>query len=241
MTATAVAEVQSAVDAIDNFEDELKALISNNDAPAGVQSLQGRAQETYDRLIELSAAGIRLELNSELRKESNGFMLAAVQQLHRAVKAADDNARMSFVADALIELEAVRHILRDGLDHEPLRTGRQASGEGVLTRGDAVAEIQKWLPRLTQSKQAEILGIGSKEVSRWRNDTAANPASRRAELAVEIVGILRHSWTDEGVARWFEREHPYLDGKRPVDVIEDPDFEHLVLDAARSGRAQTAT
>ena len=59
---------------------------------------------------------------------------------------------------------------------------------------------------------------------------------------IELIGILRHSWTNEGVARWFGRAHPMLDDQTPLSVLDDddPDWEVRLIDAARATRAQTA-
>lgn len=240
MTATHAKRAEAAVAELGDFGREIEALISRNDAPTGTTSVAERAAETRDKLLELSEDGLELELSVDLRQRYAGFVLAAVRALNRFVNTTDEEARIGYATDALIEIEAVRHVLRDGLDHEPVRT-TTPSGSVVLTRADAVAHVERWVPRLTRERQAVILGIDPRDISRWKRDGAASPATRRAELAVEIVGILRHSWTDEGVARWFTRAHPALAERRPVDVIDDEDWEHRLMDAARSGRAQTAT
>lgn len=240
MTVTATETAREAVSKIDDFEQQIRSLITRDNAPTGMKSLSARAEETRDKLLELSGAGIELELSDDLRQQSATYVLAAARDLTRFVKATDDDARLGFATDALIELEAVRHILRDGIDHEPIRTETE-DGAVLLTRRDAIDHVERWLPRLTRDEQAEILGLDAREISRWKNQTAENPASRRAEMAIELVGILRHSWTNEGVARWFKREHPALNGKAPVDVIDEPDWERRIIDAARAGRAQMAT
>lgn len=230
---------ERAVKEITDFEREVRVMITRDGAPAGIEGLAEKAQETRDHLIELSGEGIELELTDALRQQLESHLLAAIRNLTRFVKSPDHDARLEHAVDALIDLEATRHILRDGIDHEPLRS-TDDSGHVLLTRSDAVSHIERWLPRLGREQQASLLGIDARDISRWKGEYAAKPASRQAEMAIELVGVLRHSWTDEGVARWFTRSHPQLDGQRPLDVIEDPDWEQRLLEAARIGRAQTA-
>lgn len=238
MSAQAVG--RGAAEEIEAFERDLRRHIYRADAPAGTGTLRERAAETRDRLLALGRDQIRLELNPQLLSEIRGYLLAATANLNDATgEAASADWQRQRIADALVDLEALRHILRDGIDHEPLRS-TQTDGSSFLTRSGAVDQIGKWLPRLNGEQQAALLGIDARQARRWRDDVG-KPASRRVELVVELVGVLRHSWTDEGVVRWFERPHPMLDGRAPMDLIDDLDWESRVRDAANATRAQTAT
>jgi hypothetical protein len=240
MTTTERTTAREAFDEITAFEDELQALITNDEAPTGATSLKERTAETRDRLLALSQEGIQLELDDELKTELFAYCLSTLHKLTEASGAAEDSeAGRQKVAEALVDLEALRHILRDGIDHEPLRT-LDTGSRHVLSRADAARHVAEWLPRLNVDDQAVLLGLDPRGLRRWRGDEQT-PATRHAELAVELAGILRHSWTDEGVLRWFSRSHPLLEGHAPNDVLDDPDWERRLRDAARAARAQTAT
>ncbi len=241
--------VLSVDEEIDRFEDQLRAYVSRqHDAPAGLATLRELAAETRDRILDLDDAEIELELNDALRLEMRGYILNAVRALVRVRDAATDEQARRFAAEALVDLEATRHILRDAVDHEPLHTAEK-SGEAMLSRADAARHMSEWLPALSRDQQADLLGVEPRSLVRWRKDRE-KPASWRAEMAVELVGVLRHSWTNEGVYRWFLRPHPFLDGRRPIDVLSmtekalqdsDTDWEGRLVDAARGGRAQVAS
>lgn len=232
---------REAFDELTGFERDLQLLVTGDDAPVGDRSLLDRVSETQSRLLELSQDNIQLELSPEQRTELLEYCLATLFKLDSARRAGDDSelARRQ-VAEALLDLEAMRHILRDAIDHEPLRTLRIDDRECALSRSDAVAHTEQWLPRLTAEARAELLGTDARNLRRWK-DARDAPAPRRAELAVDLAGVLRHSWTDEGVLRWFSRPHPMLDGRAPNDVIDDVDWELRIRDAARAARAQSAT
>jgi uncharacterized protein (DUF2384 family) len=240
--ATSVQEIQG-------FEDQLRAYLSQQDsAPEGLESLRDLAVETRTRLLDLDAAEIELELNDALRLEIRGYILNAVRTLLRVPDAETEEQARRYAAEALVDLEATRHILRDAVDHEPLRTASHA-GTPVLSRADAARHMTEWLPRLSREQQAELLGVDPRSLARWRED-ADKPAAWRAEMVVELAGIIRHSWTNEGVYRWFLRPHPFLDGRRPLEVLamsdeelrsSSSDWEVLLTNAARGGRAPVAS
>lgn len=237
------------VEEITRFEDQLRAYVSQQDsAPAGLASLQKLAVETRTRLLDLDEAEIELELNDSLRLEMRGYILNALRALLQVPDASSEEQARRLAAEALVELEATRHILRDAVDHEPLRTARHVC-HPALSRADAVRHVNQWLPALSREQQAELLGVDPRSLARWREETD-KPATWRVEMTVELAGIVRHSWTDEGVFRWFLRAHPVLDGRRPIDVLATPpeeleqsdtDWEAQLVAAARGGRAQVAT
>lgn len=223
------------------FERDLQRMITSDDAPVGDRSLLDRVHETQGRLLELSQEDIELELSPELRTELLEYCLATVSKLFLAGRGGhDDEMARRHVAEALLDLEAVRHILRDAIDHEPLRTLPLGDREVALSRADAVRHAEQWLPRLGAEQRAELLGTDARTLRRWKESGEA-PAPRRAELAVDLAAVLRHSWTDEGVLRWFSRPHPMLDGHAPDEVIDDVEWERRIRDAARAARVLTAT
>jgi hypothetical protein len=237
-----------AVDTLESFETRLRAEVFREDAPDGLDALGELAAQTRDELLALSEQRLQLELSADLFREMDGYTLTAVRALNTAAKAeTSDAVRRQLFADALVDIEALRHILRDGIDHEPLRTV-DADGATFLSRSGAVAQISKWLPRLTAAEQAVLLGLDERQARRWR-EGGDRPASERAQIVVELVGVLRHSWTNEGVVRWFARRHPMLDDRTPDAVLallagdEDSqvDWETRLRDAASATRSMTAT
>jgi hypothetical protein len=53
-----------------------------------------------------------------------------------------------------------------------------------------------------------------------------------------LVALLWRAWTPAGVVAWFYRQRRDLDGKPPIDVLDDPEYERSLMTAARQGRAQ---
>ncbi len=138
------------------------------------------------------------------------------------------------VADrALMEAEAIRHIVRDLLD------GASPAG---LTTASAVEQIEAWLPRVGVADLAGLLGVDRRTVPRIRH-ADATPGARLVVLW-RLVALLRHSWTDEGVIAWFDRPRQALDGQTPAQLldrlVDEPEVERTLIDLARRGRTQRA-
>ncbi len=134
------------------------------------------------------------------------------------------------VADRfLMEMEAVRHIVRDLLDEQPPVELRDAA--------NIVKLLEAWLPGVAVSQLAELLGLSERALQRRRNG-GGGEATHRMGLVARLVAILRLSWTDQGVAAWFHRPLSSLGGRKPLDLLDDPGRERDLLLAARSGRVQ---
>lgn len=141
----------------------------------------------------------------------------------------DDDLQPLDVADrALIEAEAVRHVMRDLLDEQPPADMREASS--------AIALLEGWLPGITLKQLADLVGMSARQIQRTRQGAGAS--SRRIQLVARLVAILRHAWTDQGVYAWFYRDRPEFDDRPPIHVLDDPAYERALLIAARSGRVQ---
>jgi hypothetical protein len=130
---------------------------------------------------------------------------------------------------ALIEAEAVRHVLRDILQEQPPADLRDARS--------VVELIDDWLPGLTAEQRAELLGVSTRQVQRLRHGRG-RASTHRMQLVARLVAILRHAWTDQGVHAWFHRPRRELGGATPLEVIDDPLRERDLLLAARAGRVQ---
>jgi uncharacterized protein (DUF2384 family) len=129
----------------------------------------------------------------------------------------------------LIELEAIRHVLRDLLQEQHPQALRREARE-------TIALLEEWLPNVAVSEVAELLGLSVRQLQRRRHDRG--PATSREQLVARLAAILRHAWTDAGVVAWFHRPRHDLDGHSPIELLADPDRERDLLVAARSGRVQ---
>lgn len=96
--------------------------------------------------------------------------------------------------------------------------------------------LEAWLPSLTLSELSGLVGLSERQIQRRRRDEAAS--TPRLQIVTRLVAILRHAWSDQGVYLWFTRPRPDLDGRAPVDLLDDPARERSLLIAARSGRVQ---
>jgi hypothetical protein len=133
-------------------------------------------------------------------------------------------------ADAyLMELEAIRHVLRDLLqEHQPESLRREGR--------ELIGLLEDWLPHVPVAQVAELLGLSVRQLQRRRQMDA--PSTSREQLVARLVAILRQAWTDEGVIAWFHRSRPDLGGQEPIELLGDPRRERDLLIAARSGRVQ---
>jgi len=97
------------------------------------------------------------------------------------------------------------------------------------------------LGSLSGGQIAEVLGISPRTLTRWK--AGGHPANRRAAIATEVTSILTHSWTEDGVYRWFHRPHPELSNATPISLLNtgDPVHDERLLSAALGGRDQRAT
>jgi uncharacterized protein (DUF2384 family) len=133
------------------------------------------------------------------------------------------------VADrALLEADAVRHVIRDVLQEQPPAELRDAKA--------VVPLLERWLPGLTVRQLAELLGISERQLQRRRQ--VGGTSTHRMQLVARLVAVLRHAWTDQGVYAWFTRPRPELDQAAPLDVLDDASNERALVLAARAGRVQ---
>ena len=129
----------------------------------------------------------------------------------------------------LIDLEAIRHVLRDLLQEQHPQALREEAGQ-------TIALLEQWLPNASVSDLADLLGLSVRQVQRRRHEHG--PATSREQLVARLTAILRHAWTDAGVVAWFHRPRQDLDGRAPIELLVEPDRERDLLVAARSGRVQ---
>lgn len=133
------------------------------------------------------------------------------------------------VDDFVVHAEAVRHIVRDALDGQP--DGNESSAKELLDG------LRQQLPGISRKQLGELIGIGERQIQRLAKDEGSTP-SRRLQLVARLVALLWRAWTPAGVVAWFYRQRADLDGRAPIDVLEDPGCERELILAARGGRAQ---
>ncbi len=133
---------------------------------------------------------------------------------------------------ALIEAEAVRHVVRDLLDEQPPVELRD--------EGATIRMLEEWLPSVTVAQLSDLTGVSVRQLQRRRRD-GGGATSARLQVVARLVAILRHAWTDQGVLAWFAKPHSELDGNAPMELLGDPACERDLLLLARAGRVQGAS
>lgn len=186
-------------------------------------------RQTIDRLAATAKKAAQ-RVNESLPPQLDDRAAAEIRDRLIAILTLDIQETSGLdVADRfLMEMEAVRHIVRDLLDEQPPVELRDAA--------NLVTLLESWLPRATVGQLAEILGLSERALQRRRH--GEGEATHRMGLVARLVAILRHSWTDEGVAAWFHRPLGALGGARPIELLDDASRERDLLLTARSGRVQ---
>lgn len=164
------------------------------------------------------------ELSPEAAAEIRGYLLDWLTTDYKT----SDVRPLDVVDHFTVTAESIRHIIRDALDGHP-----GCDEENATALLDA---LEGWLPRINQRDRARLIGISDRQLQRITK--SGGTASRRLQLVVRLVAILRRGWTPEGVIAWFSRPRPELDGHAPIDVIDDPQYEQMLMVAVRQGRAQ---
>ncbi len=187
-------------------------------------------RQVLDRLSG-TAKKLAQRVNASLPPQLDDRAAAEIRNRLIAILTLDFDALPSLdVADEfLMEMEAVRHIVRDLLDEQPPVELRDATNVVVL--------LESWLPGVSVGRLAELLGLSERALQRRRRGEGGE-ATHRMGLVARLVAILRHSWTDQGVAAWFHRPLTALGECRPIELLDDPGRERDLLLAARAGRVQ---
>jgi hypothetical protein len=223
---------QERLRALDEILEEWKTRVLQYVEEAADPGHDGDIDDVYTERFK-ATFGRLVELNEKLHPDD--FDPAALAEIRdiiikwiAALRDFDPARPLDSVDYFLVHAEAIRHLIRDALD---------AHVDGV--GGDArtvVATLQSWLPELSQTKLAELVGISTRQLQRWKKE--GGKPTRRLRTVARLVAILRRGWTDEGVVAWFYRARHDLDGKRPLDLLDNPEFDESLGTAARQGRAQ---
>lgn len=184
-----------------------------------------RFRETAQRLSSRVHKEVPPDLDPQALAEIRGHIIDGLEALNQL-----DEARPLDSVDAfLVHWEAVRHIVRDALDGQP--SGSESDATQLLS------SLMEHLPGVSRKELGDLIGIGERQVQRLAKGEGKSP-SRRLQLVAKLVALLWRAWTPGGVVAWFYRSRVDLDGKAPIDVLDEPAFEHDLLIAARRGRAQ---
>lgn len=201
-----------------------KALVNALGDQANALTDRAQRQRIYDtaeRMVRLDGELHGADFDPEWVAEFRGLLLDSL----RAIQAEEP---LDAFDKLLLNVEAMRHLLRDALD------GHVDGSEEDVSH--VVEELQRWLPSSNQAELASLMGVSKRQYQRWALSHAR--PSRRAQIVSHLVAVLRRSWTDAGVVAWFYRDRPGLDGMSPIDVIDRPDYEQRLLREVRQGRAQ---
>jgi hypothetical protein len=132
----------------------------------------------------------------------------------------------------LVSAESLRHVIRDAMDVD--------LGVDEADTGAVLEQLIRWLPGVSLSEIAALLGRSDRQLQRWRKDgpPSEGEAAERLVLVARLVVVLKRSWTPQGIIAWFDRSRSELDGQTPRSRIDDPLSRQLLLDLARRGRSQ---
>jgi uncharacterized protein (DUF2384 family) len=217
-------------------ERERAALVEADGQLSGLQAALETAvqhgaldDESIDRL-RTTAEEIVVRVNANLPPQIDADARDEIRRrlIDMLTLGAADGAPLDVADRALIEAEAVRHIMRDLLQEQPPVELRDAA--------DTLHLLEGWLPGLPVNSLAELVGMSTRQLQRRRQEGGASP--QRLQLVARLVAILRHAWTDQGVYAWFQRERLELGGHAPIEVLDDADYERDLLLIARGGRVQ---
>jgi uncharacterized protein (DUF2384 family)/stage V sporulation protein SpoVS len=159
--------------------------------------------------------------------------------IHRAMIQAEDAVRRAHEPGA-------RDRLRVAL--ESLRQGFAAIAESAPIADERSAkDVVRWLADTTevpQNRLAALLGVSLRQFQRWLSTQGAQPEgddARRARAVARIVNQLRFSLTPAGAVEWFSWPRDDLGGRRPAELLDQPERLPELAAIAGSMRSTYAT
>lgn len=217
------------------IEEWQEALLNDLEATVAVESgevtapvdpaLMERFKETAQRLSSRVHKEVPPDIDPEALAEIRGHIIEGLEALIDL----DEDRPLNSIDSFIVHAEAVRHIVRDALDGQPL--GDESDARELLEG------LLRQLPGISRKELAALIGLSERQVQRILKSGHRAP-SRRLQLIARLVVLLGRAWTSAGALAWFYRSRDELDGQAPVDVLDDPDYERALLLAARRGRAQ---
>lgn len=216
-------ELEQFNEVVDRWQERVNRALA--EVPVADGDVWDRWAQTVGQLSEAIDHAVPPSLDPEDVAEIRGDLLA----ITRSVLAHDPKRPLDSYEQALLRLEAIRHVIRDALDqHLP----------GEHDARTLVAGLEEALPRVGRRELARLLGTSERSLQRVLASRAPVEPARRLLLVARLVELLRRGWTPEGVVAWLERPRPALDGASALDAIDDPAREQDVLALARAGRGQ---
>lgn len=116
----------------------------------------------------------------------------------------------------------------------PHPDGAERSGELLYAR--IVDEVRDG--GLSNAEMAQVIGVAERQIRNWSGGTNA-PSGRNRDRLLELhylVGLLREIYTHEGTEIWLHGRKKSLNGRRPIDLLENDESE-LVLESIERLRA----
>lgn len=163
------------------------------------------------------------------------FLLSAQRALIGSLRALDVEEPPRARRQMRIHLEQLRQVYRDLAEGEVVYDDRPPK------------EVAQWLAsvlEVSQSRLAELVGVSARTFQRWVSSSdkvrPEGEDARRLRIIATAANHLRHALTGPGVVRWFEEPSPALDGRRPLDLLDDPAEAVRVPTLAASARSFTA-
>ncbi len=195
------------------------------DAPEVGGSYEERWAQISARLRDLRA----VLQPSDYDKDQVAVLFATLFDIRDLVAEDQD---LDTIDQLVLASERVRHVIRDALDEHVAGV----SGDVGLVVGELVA----LLPNTTRTTIAELLGVDRRTLARWGKQSGT-PAPRLKTVA-RLVAILRHNWSEDGIVAWFHRPRRDLEGRTPLAVLAEDNFDdQALLSAARAGRSMYAS
>jgi len=224
-TATPEERLQRLDEDLEDLKERILKDIEGAKESGALDSAYGeRFEETFGRLVALNDDLHPEDFDPEALAEIRDIIIKWVREQDALDKAGPLDRADAF----LVRAEAIRHLIRDALDAHV--GGVEDDPERVMVA------LREWLPHVSQVELAELAGVSTRTLLRWRQGTGQ--PTRRLQLVARLVAILRHGWSEEGVIAWFYRPRRDLNGKAPIDLLGDPAQEQAIGVAARQGRAQ---
>jgi uncharacterized protein (DUF2384 family) len=222
--------------------DAVTELARPADAAAAIAALNDRLareraipEEIADAVHEM-AAGIAFA-TAAARWEAIDPYLTLI--IHRAVIQAEDAVRRAgepASRDRLrVALESVRQGFAAIAESEPIADERSPK------------DVVRWLadtPEVPQNRLAALLGVSLRQFQRWLSTQGAQPEgddARRARAVARIVNQLRFSLTPAGAVEWFGWPRDDLGGRRPAELLDQPERLPELAAIAGSMRSTYAT
>lgn len=221
-------------------EQDRAALIEADDELVGLQAaLEAAAKnnaidaDAVDRLRETAQAAVA-RVNAKLPMHVDADARDEIRRrlLDMLTMRLGDGDLLDLADRALIEAEAVRHVVRDLLDEQPPVELRE--------EGATIRLLETWLPDLSVGELADLIQVSVRQLQRRRRE-GGGVSSQRLQLVARLTAILRHGWSDRGVLAWFNRPRSELGNRAPIELLDDPARERDLLLLARAGRVQGAS